>query len=217
MATKISGIKGINISKSSVLKDGSKKTSMNEGYRDTSNGTTRDSSNDRAASDAAMIKTLLGNSEYMAKKTAQIEQQMKMAATREADRQKREEYYWRKRLENDAKQEERESEKNFDKYYNKIDNGVVNGVLATFLGPAGVMLGKGLNKMGVPLEDWGKKGLRYGGRAIGRGVKKVFSPLGGLWGKKNDDQNENALDVNRKEEAAQPVNKLRTSVTERLD
>ena len=97
--TKISGIKGINISKASVLKDGSKKTGTNDNTRDTANGTTRDNSGNKSALDAAMIKMLLGQTELMAKKATQIEAQMKIAAQKEADRQKREEDHWRKQQE----------------------------------------------------------------------------------------------------------------------
>jgi hypothetical protein len=99
--TKISGIKGINISKSSVLKDGSKKSGANDSFRDTANGTTRDNSknNNQSALDAAMIKMLLGQTELMAKKTAEIEANMKVAAQKENDRQRREAEYWRKVLE----------------------------------------------------------------------------------------------------------------------
>lgn len=205
--TKISGIKGINISKSSVLKDGSKKSSTNDSFRDTANGTTRDNSknNNQSALDAAMIKMLLGQTELMAKKATQIEAQMKSAAQKEDDRQKREAEYWRQHLENEEKKKERK----FDDVYNKIDDGVINSALAGILGPGAVMLGKGLNAVGVPLEKWGKKGLRASGRLINKGLNATL----GRWSKKYD-EGENALSVNRKEEAAKPVYDLRSTVSE---
>jgi hypothetical protein len=98
---KVTGIKGINISKSSVLRNG-KKTGADEGTRDTADGTTRDTSKgsgSKGVLDAAMIKMLLGQTELLNKKAQQIEQNMKVAAIKEADRQKREEEYWRKQEE----------------------------------------------------------------------------------------------------------------------
>lgn len=213
MATKIEGIKGIDISKSSTLSGGGKKTTGNEGTRDTSNGTTRDNSKgglgggNSGALDAAMIKMLLGQTELLNKKAEQINQDMKIAAVKEEDRRKREAEYWRKQEE----YEEKKKERNFDEYYNKVDNGAINSLLSSFLGPGGVMLGKGLNALGIPLEKWGKKGIRAGGRAIGSGVKNLFS----RWGskdKKSGEEGEDALSINRKEEAAKPVNDLNATV-----
>lgn len=206
--TKISGIKGINISKSSVLKDGSKKSSTNDSFRDTANGTTRDNSknNNQSALDAAMIKMLLGQTELMAKKAASIEEQMKIAAQKEEDRQKREAEYWKKKEE----YEEQKKERKFDEAYNKVDNGVVNSILSGILGPGAVMLGKGLNAAGIPLEKWGKKGLRLGGKLINKGLDATL----GRWTRKYDEESENALSVNRKEEAAKPINNLNTTVSE---
>lgn len=211
MATKISGIKGINISKSSVLKDGSKKTSGNESFRDTSNGTTRDNSGNSAL-DAATIKMLLGQTELMAKKAAQIEQNMRIAQQKEEERQKQLAQRIKEREKREKEKNEKESEAKFDSYYNKIDKGVINTGLAQFLGPAGVLVGKGLNTLGVPIERMGKWALRKSGGLIS-------SAFGGIWGSKNktDDSETNALSVNRREEAAAPVNNLRTSVVKRLD
>ena len=87
MATKVSGIKGINISRSSVLNDGSKKTSGNDNFRDTSTGTTRDNSGIASALDAASLKLLLGQTELLAKKAQEIEQNMQIA--RKMEKRKR--------------------------------------------------------------------------------------------------------------------------------
>ena len=211
MATKISGIKGINISKSSVLNDGGKKSNTNDSFRDTANGTTRDNSGNHAL-DAATIKMLLGQTELMAKKAQQIEQNMRMAQEREEERQKQLAERIKEKEKREAERKDKESERTFNSYYDKIDKGIINGALAQFIGPAGVLLGKGLNTFGVPLERWGKTIVR-------KGVGGLFGAFGGGWGRSNTNTNEteNALSVNRREEAAEPVNKLRTSINKRLD
>ena len=214
---KVSGIKGINISKSSVLKDGSKKTSGNENFRDTSNGTTRDNSGNNAF-DAATLKMLLGQTELMAKKAQQIEQNMRIAQRKEEERQKQVAERLKEKEKRDREKEEKDSERKFDSYYDKIDRGIINGGLASIFGPGAVMLGKGLNAMGLPLERWGKKLVRKGGAGAFNLIKRAF-------GKKEDNEEgtagsgngENALSVNRREEAAEPVNKLKSSITKRLD
>ncbi len=220
MATKISGIKGINISKSSVLKDGSKKTNTNESFRDTSNGTTRDNSGNSAL-DAASLKLLLGQTELLAKKAQEIEQNMKIARKKEEDRQKQLE---ERRIEkekrdyekeqNDKKRKDSEQKRAFDSYYNQINKGVINGALAQFFGPAGVLLGKGLNSLGLPIERMGKYAIRKSGGAL-------IKSIGRLWGSGDKDgeasSGNDAIGVNRREEAAEPVNRLRNSVTKRLD
>ena len=205
MATKISGIKGINISKASVLKDGSKKSGTNDNTRDTANGTTRDNSGNKTALDAAMIKMLLGQTELMAKKATQIEAQMKIAAQKEADRQKREEDHWRKQQEYEEKRKDRD----FGAAVDKIDKGIINSALAGVLGPVGVMLGKGLNAAGLPVDKLAKKGLRAGGKLINKGLNATL----GRWSRKADEE-EGALSVNRREEAAKPVYDLRSTVSE---
>ena len=166
MATKVTGIKGINISKASVLNDGTKKTSGNESFRDTSNGTTRDNSGNSAL-DAASLKLLLGQTELLAKKAQEIEQNMKIAQQKEEDRQKqieqrrkdREKKEYEKE-QNDKKRKDREDKSTFDSYYNNINKGLINGGLASMFGPAAVLLGKGLNHLGLPLERMGKWALR---------------------------------------------------------
>ena len=205
MATKISGIKGINISKASVLKDGSKKINTNDSSRDTINGTTRDNSGNKTALDAAMIKMLLGQTELMAKKATQIEAQMKAAAQKEADRQRKEEEHWRKQQE----YEENKREKNFSAAVDKIDKGIINSALAGILGPVGVMLGKGLNAAGLPIDKIAKKGLSASGRFINKGLNATL----GRWSRKANEE-EGALSVNRREEAAKPVYDLRSTVSE---
>ena len=217
MATKVSGIKGINISKASVLNDGSKKTSGNDNFRDTSNGTTRDNSGNSAL-DAASLKLLLGQTELLAKKAQEIELNMKVNQKKEEERQK---YLEERRKDkekkdfekeqNDKKRQNEADKRTFDSYYNSINKGLINGGLAQIFGPAGVLLGKGLNTLGLPIERMGKWALRKGTFGLARSI-------GGLWGG-NDKytENENALSVNRREEAAAPVNNLRTSVTRRLD
>ena len=205
MATKISGIKGINISKASVLKDGSKKINTNDSSRDTINGTTRDNSGNKTALDAAMIKMLLGQTELMAKKATQIEAQMKAAAQKEADRQRKEEEHWRKQQE----YEENKREKNFSAAVDKIDKGIINSALAGVLGPVGVMLGKGLNAAGLPIDKIAKKGLSASGRFINKGLNATL----GRWSRKANEE-EGALSVNRREEAAKPVYDLRSTVSE---
>lgn len=215
MATKVTGIKGINISKSSVLNDGSKKTSGNESFRDTSNGTTRDNSGNSAL-DAASLKLLLGQTELLAKKAQEIEQNMKVAQRKEEDRQKqieerrkdREKKEYEKE-QNEKKRKDSEEKRTFDSYYNNINKGLINGGLASMFGPAAVLLGKGLNHLGLPVERMGKWALRKGTFGLSRSI-------GSMWGGKDTDS-ENALSVNRREEAAAPVNNLRTSVTRRLD
>lgn len=219
---KISGIKGINISKSSVLKDGSKKSGANDSFRDTANGTTRDNSknNNKSTLDAAMIKMLLGQTELMAKKTAEIEANMKVAAQKENDRQRREAEYWRKVLENEEKKKENEKKKNDAKYdaaYQKVDNGIINSFASGIFGPAGVMLGKGINAMGIPLDKWGGRGIRAGGRLIKKGLETVFGDRRRKHTGEDAEQNEGALGVNRREMAAEPINKFNEAVTTRLD
>lgn len=212
---KVTGIKGINISKSSVLRNG-KKTGADEGTRDTADGTTRDTSKGsggKGVLDAAMIKMLLGQTELLNKKAQQIEQNMKVAAIKEADRQKREEEYWRKQEEFKEKQKERK----FDEAYNKIDNGIVNSILAGFLGPAGVLLGKGLNKAGVPLEKYGKKTIRGTGGLIKTGLEKLFGRRSNSSKEGSEEDSNSAVGVNRREEAARPVNELKATVQTGFD
>lgn len=215
MATKVSGIKGINISKASVLNDGSKKTSGNESFRDTSNGTTRDNSGNSAL-DAASLKLLLGQTELLAKKAKEIEQNMKIARQKEEDRQRQleerraeKEKKDQEKERNDKKRQESEDKRTFDSYYNNINKGIINGGLAQLFGPAGVLLGKGLNTLGLPIERMGKWALRKSTFGLARSI-------GSLWGG-DKDTDENALSVNRREEAAAPVNNLKASVTRRLD
>lgn len=215
MATKVSGIKGINISKASVLNDGSKKTSGNESFRDTSNGTTRDNSGNSAL-DAASLKLLLGQTELLAKKAQEIEQNMKIARQKEEDRQRQleerraeKEKKDQEKERNDKKRQESEDKRTFDSYYNNINKGIINGGLAQLFGPAGVLLGKGLNTLGLPIERMGKWALRKSTFGLARSI-------GSLWGG-DKDADENALSVNRREEAAAPVNNLKTSVVKRLD
>jgi len=202
MATKISGIKGINISKSSVLKDGSKKAGANDSFRDTANGTTRDNSknNNQSALDAAMIKMLLGQTELMAKKTQEIEANMRRAEKKEEERQKTKERIDREK-----------NEKRIEKTYDSIDGGLVNSALSGVFGPIGVMLGKGLNKAGLPLNKIPTKIMSkvFGGGSI--------KSSGGRWGGGYENQTSGALDVNRRETEAEPINRLNNSVSSRLD
>lgn len=217
MATKISGIKGINISKASVLKDGSKKTNTNDSFRDTSNGTTRDNSNNPSVLDAAMIKMLLGNTELMAKKAEEIEANMKR---REREEERREQENTRREIERVKREEERERNKNeykekkaygnFEGYYKNIDNGIVNSLLSSFIGPAGVLLGKGLNAAGLPLEEFAKKGIFK----AGRGIRNLFTGRSNI---NEDSENNNALDVNKREMAAKPINDFKIIVSKKLD
>lgn len=217
MATKISGIKGINISKSSVLKDGSKKTSANDSFRDTANGTTRDNSknNNQSTLDSAMIKMLLGQTELMAKKTKEIEENMRRAEKKEEERQKTQKQNEIQRIKREEERQKQKNDRAIDSAYDKIDAGLVNGVLSSFLGPIGVFLGKGLNQAGV--GGLTKKGVRSGIRGVG----KAFSSIGKIWGKKSkeekENESENALSVNKREMAAEPINKFKDSVTSRLD
>jgi len=217
MATKISGIKGINISKASVLKDGSKKTNTNDSFRDTSNGTTRDNSNNPSALDAAMIKMLLGNTELMAKKAEEIEANMKR---REREEERREQENTRREIERIKREEERERNKNeyqekraygkFEGYYKNVNNGIVNSLLSGLVGPAGVLLGKGLNAAGLPLEELTKRGIFK----AGRGIRNLFT------GRRNINEyseNNNALDINKREMAAKPINDFRIEVSSKLD
>ena len=210
MATKVSGIKGINISKASVLNDGSKKTSGNDNFRDTSNGTTRDNSGNSSL-DAATLKLLLGQTELLAKKAQEIELNMKVAQKKEEERQKYSEERRKVKEQNDKNRQESTDKRTFDSYYNNIDKGLINGGLAQLFGPAGVLLGKGLNTFGLPVERIGKWALRKSTFGLARSI-------GSLWGSSDKNiEGENALSVNRREEAAAPVNNLRASVTRRLD
>lgn len=211
MATKISGIKGINISKSSVLKDGSKKTGTNDSFRDTANGTTRDNSknNNQSALDSAMIKMLLGQTELMAKKTKEIEENMRRAEKKEEERRKRQEQADKTKEENRAKQQKTINEQKAEKIYNSVDSGLVNGILSGIMGPVGVMLGKGLNKAGLPLNKIPSKIISKMMR--GGSVKSS----GGRWGR--NDENQSAISVNRRETEAEPINKMNYAITERLD
>lgn len=201
MATKITGIKGINISKSSVLTGGSKKTSANDSTRDTVNGTTRDNSKNSAAVDDAMLKMLLGQAKLLATKTAQIEQNMQLANKKEAERQE-------KLLETLKEKEERQKDKaeqRAQKNYDSLNKGFTNALLSSVLGPFGVLAGKALNEIGGPLTPSkipGKVGRLFAGTGRSKTLKN-----------KEETESTGAISAHRKELEQEPVNNLNKTVS----
>lgn len=199
---KINGIKGVKISRDEFKNS------------DSSNSFSEKSSSKQNL-DEAMMQMLLGQVRYLNAKADQIEANMKAAEKKEEERQQKEAEYRAKKEEQEREKEKREAEnrvKNFTN--NSLTKQGINLGLAATLGPAGLALGWLFNKGSDGLLDKGFNKL-LGATGLFNKRKRDNNSGIGSWYGGNYSQNgdSGALDVNRREIAQEPINRLNATVS----